>query len=391
MNMLAIILCVSFAFAVLALVMTVVNLNIYTRPPAVADSAAGSGPLVTVCIPARNEEENIAACVRSVLTSGHANLEVLVYDDQSTDRTPAIVRELISGDGRVRAAETVSLPSGWNGKQHACWRMGQQARGEWMIFTDADVRFEPDCVGRALAAASERKASLVSTFPRQITGTVSEDLAVPMIFFVLFSYLPMPMMRSGNSPTASAGCGQFLMVTREAYDKSGGHSAFMDSMHDGVKMPREVRKAGFHTDLFDGTDLVSVRMYRGLAQTWRGFTKNAYEGLGSMGLLVFFTVVHLLAHVLPWVVALLAASRWMSGTLTSDWRAVGVLALVCVVLNLLQRSILSMRFRQGIVPVILHPVGVVFMTVIQWYSLYLAKTNRRAWRGRVGVGAAAAG
>lgn len=394
MNILAIILCVSFAFAVLALVLTVVNCIIYARPPAPGETGSpGSlgplNPLVTVCIPARNEEENIAACVRSVLANGHSNLEVLVYDDQSSDRTPQILRDLIAADARVRAASTVSLPAGWNGKQHACWRMAQQARGQWMIFTDADVRFEPECVGRALASASLRNAQLVSTFPRQITGSLAEDLAVPMIFFVLFSYLPMPMMRSGNSPTASAGCGQFLMVTREAYDKSGGHSAFKDSMHDGVKMPREVRKAGFHTDLFDGTDFVSVRMYRGLAQTWRGFTKNAFEGIGSLGLLLFFTVVHLMAHVLPWIVAFMAGAKWASGSLTSDWRAAGVVAGACVALNLLQRSILAVRFRQGIVPVILHPIGVLFMTVIQWYSLYLAKTNRRAWRGRVGVGVAA--
>lgn len=387
MSILAIILCVSFAFAALALVLTVVNLIIYVRPP----MAGESNSLVTVCIPARNEEENIAACVRSVLANRHTNLEVLVYDDQSADRTPEILRDLIGSDARVRAAEAVALPPGWNGKQHACWRMGQQARGEWMIFTDADVRFEPECIGRALASASQRNAQLVSTFPRQITDSLAEDLAVPMIFFVLFSYLPMPMMRMGNSPSASAGCGQFLMVARGAYDKSGGHSAFKDSMHDGVKMPREVRKAGFHTDLFDGTEFVSVRMYRGLTQTWRGFTKNAYEGIGSLGLLLFFTVVHLIAHVLPWIVAIMGAGMWLSGSLTAEWRAAGVLAGVCVALNLLQRSVLAIRFRQGIVPVILHPIGVVFMTVIQWYSLYLAKTNKRAWRGRVGVGAAATG
>ncbi|MBX3388224.1 MAG: glycosyltransferase [Phycisphaeraceae bacterium] len=384
MSILAIILCVSFAFAALALGLTLVNMTIYAKPP----SAVSSGPLVTVCIPARNEEENIAACAKSVLASEYENIDVLVYDDQSTDRTPAILRELIASDPRVRAAETTSLPAGWNGKQHACWRMGQQARGEWMIFTDADVRFEPSCIGRALASANQRKAALLSTFPRQITGSLSEDLAVPMIFFMLFSYLPMPMMRMGNSPAASAGCGQFLMVRRDAYEKSGGHSAFKDSMHDGVKMPREVRKAGFHTDLFDGTELVSVRMYRGLSQTWRGFTKNAYEGIGSIGLLLFFTIVHLVAHVLPWFIGLVAIDRWLSGSLTPDWRAAGALATVCVGLNLLQRLILSVRFRQGVAAVVLHPVGVVFMTVIQWYSLYLARTNRRAWRGRVGVAAA---
>lgn len=384
MTTLAIILSLSFAFALLALALTFVNLIVYTRPP----SALPSGSLVSVCVPARNEEENIASCVKSVLASEYENIEVLVYDDQSTDRTPAIVRELIASDPRVRAAATTALPAGWNGKQHACWRMGQQARGEWMIFTDADVRFEPSCIGRALASASQRNAALVSTFPRQITGSFAEALAVPMIFFVLFSYLPMPMMRMGNSPAASAGCGQFLMVRRDAYEKSGGHSAFKDSMHDGVKMPREVRKAGFHTDLFDGTDLVSVRMYRGLGQTWRGFTKNAYEGVGSLGLLVFFTIVHLLAHVLPWFIGAASLGFWMSGTLTPDWRAAGVLAGVCVGLNLIQRSFLSVRFRQGLVPVVLHPIGILFMTIIQWYSLYLARTNRRAWRGRVGVAAA---
>ena len=208
-----------------------------------------------------------------------------------------------------------------------------------------------------------------------------------MIFFVLFSYLPMTMMRMGHSPTASAGCGQFLMISREAYDKSGGHSSCKDSMHDGVKLPRAVRRAGFHSDLFDGTDLVSVRMYRGLSQTWRGFTKNAYEGLGSFGLLMFFTIIHLLAHVLPWVVVASEISSLALGR-PAD-RAALLLAILCVASNLVQRVLLSSRFRQGITPVLLHPVGVLFMTLIQWRSFYLALTNQRSWRGRVGIQPAA--
>ncbi len=389
MSMLGIILAISFAFAALALLVTVVNLAVYRRPPAENAGPGVGGPLVSVCIPARNEEGNLAPCVRSVLASTHGNLEVLVYDDQSTDRTPGILADLIAADPRVRGASTVSLPEAWNGKQHACWRMSKEARGDWLVFTDADVRFEPGCLSRALGAAAKYNASLISTFPRQLTGSLAEDLAVPMIFFVLFSYLPMPMMRRGNNPNASAGCGQFLMVTREAYDRSGGHAAFRDSMHDGVKMPREVRKAGFHTDLFDGTGLLSVRMYRGLTQTWRGFTKNAYEGLGSFGLLVFMTVVHILAHVLPWGVLAYVAVQRMSGPLASDVWAAGVLAAACVALNLIQRTLLSIRFRQGLTPIVLHPIGVLFMTAIQWRSFYLARTNQRAWRGRVQTTAAA--
>jgi hypothetical protein len=225
---------------------------------------------------------------------------------------------------------------------------------------------------------------MVSTFPRQITGSLAERLAVPMIFFILFSYLPMPRMRTTRDPAASAACGQFILVSRAAYDKAGGHEAFKNSMHDGVKMPREVRKAGFHTDLFDGTHLLSVRMYRGLAQTWRGFAKNAFEGLGSVGLLVFITVVHLLAHVLPWLVVPWAiAGRLAPDTLTAPTDLAAVFALSCVAMAVFQRFLLSRRFEQGLTPVLLHPLGVLMMTVIQWHSLYLALTGKRAWRGRV--------
>lgn len=388
MTLLTIILTISLVFASLALLMTCINLFIYRRPPAA--SVLAPSPLVSVCIPARNEEANIEACVRSILASTHSNLEVVVYDDQSTDSTPALLAQLMASDSRVRAGTTVPLPAGWNGKQHACWRMSQDATGDWLVFTDADVRFEPECIGRALAAAANLRAELVSTFPRQITGSLSEALAVPMIFFVLFSYLPMATMRRTNSVNASAGCGQFLMITRRAYNASGGHASFKDSMHDGVKMPREARRAGFHTDLFDGTDLISVRMYRGFSQTWRGFAKNAFEGLGSLGLLLFFTFAHLLAHILPWIVLPILLVCAAFGPLDAPQQKGLLLAGACVVLNLFQRMLLSIRFRQGVAPVLLHPLGVLMMTAIQWHSYYLARTNQRTWRGRVGMHTSAA-
>ncbi|MFN7613800.1 MAG: glycosyltransferase family 2 protein, partial [Phycisphaerae bacterium] len=109
-------------FAVFALVMTVWNLAQYRKP---IDDGRVISDLVSVCIPARNEEANIEACVRGILASTHSNVEVLVYDDQSTDRTPAILAKLAAEDSRVRIVPTKTLPDGWNGKQHACWRMAQ--------------------------------------------------------------------------------------------------------------------------------------------------------------------------------------------------------------------------------------------------------------------------
>jgi glycosyltransferase involved in cell wall biosynthesis len=388
MTPLEIVLLIAMALCAITLTMTVINLGVYRRPLS-SPRMAGGGVRITVCVPARNEEANLEACVRSILASTERDIEVLVYDDQSTDNTPTILAKLIASDPRVRAAQVTPLPAGWNGKQHACWRMSEQATrsesgGQWLCFTDADVRFEPNCLADALAFAQSQKADMVSTFPRQITGSLAERLAVPMIFFILFSYLPMPRMRTTRDPAASAACGQFILVSRNAYEKAGGHEAFKNSMHDGVKMPREVRKAGFHTDLFDGTHLVSVRMYRGLAQTWRGFAKNAFEGLGSVGLLMFITVVHLLAHVLPWIIVPWALlGRLAPSTFASPTDLAALFAVSCVAMAVLQRFLLARRFQQGLTPVLLHPLGVLMMTMIQWHSLYLSLTGKRAWRGRV--------
>ena len=383
-----IILVLGLIFTLIALAMTLWNFGYYQRSDASWKPEAGAAALVSVCVPARNEATNIEACVGSILANDWPNIEVLVYDDQSTDATPEILARLMKLDPRVRAVESRPLPEGWNGKQHACWRMSQSARGEWMIFTDADVRFAPDCLRRAVGSATVLKAGLVSAFPRQITGTVSEALAIPMIFFILLSYLPFAKMRGTTDASASAGCGQFLCIRRDAYDASGGHDGFKDSMHDGIKLPRAVRRAGFTTDVFDGTDVLACRMYVGLRQTWRGFAKNAYEGLGSLGLLIFITVVHLLAHVTPWVLLGITAAARATGpgplsrldVLTSPL-ALG-LAVVCVLLQITHRLVLARRHAQPLWIALAHPIGIVMMTLIQWHSLYLHLTGKRAWRGR---------
>ena len=367
-----------------ALVMTRVNLGVYGRAaPRTAGSfsvgAPGAGPVLTVCIPARNEERNVEAVVRGTLANADVPLEVLVYDDQSTDRTPAILAALRGEDARVRAVGTEPLPAGWNGKQWGCERMGQAARGQWLLFTDADVRFTPDCFARALAEAARLDAALLSTVPREETGTLLERLVVPMIHWMLFSWLPMPRMRTTNDPATSAGCGQFLLVRRDAWLAAGGHAAFRDSMHDGIKLPRNVRRAGFHTDLYDGSDTVSCRMYRSAGETWRGFTKNAYEGLGSPVVLVVFTVLEAFGILLPWI--WLPVMLLVQGTESMPTVPTG-LASLAIGVQIAQRRMLAKRFSQPWECWVLHPVTIVLLLAIQWRSWWLHLTKRRAWRGR---------
>jgi glycosyltransferase involved in cell wall biosynthesis len=163
----------------------IVNMQRYRRAPLLADVAAETRALrVAVCIPARNEKANIEACVRSMLASREVDVRAYVYDDESTDGTGEIVARLAAEDARVVIVPRRPLPSGWNGKQHACFRMAEHGLGhdpalEWFLFTDADVRLEPDAVARALGFALRSKSSLVSTVPREITGSLGEMLLVP--------------------------------------------------------------------------------------------------------------------------------------------------------------------------------------------------------------------
>jgi glycosyltransferase involved in cell wall biosynthesis len=384
----------SLAAALQPLVLSVVNMRRYRSAPILAEVAAETRALrVAVCIPARNEKANIEACVRGVLASREVDVRAYVYDDESTDGTGEIVARLAAEDPRVVVVPRRPLPAGWNGKQHACFRMAEHGLGfdpdlEWFLFTDADVRLEPDAVARALGFALRSKSSLVSTVPREVTGTVGEMLLVPLIHFVLMSYLPIGRMRSTLDPAASAACGQFIMVSRAAYRAAGtgadyGHAGFKDSMHDGVKFPRAVRRAGLRTDLYDGTESVSCRMYRGFGETWRGFAKNAYEGLGSLGLLVFITVYHALGQVLPWIVLALAA-------LAAQWSPGAALAAGAVFCALLGRALLAARFRQSWWNIPLHLPSILMLSAVQWRSLWLDRTGRRSWKGRGGTGAAAA-
>lgn len=380
------------------LLVTMVNLRVYRK--AVDGPVGDAAARVFVCVPARDEAENLEPCVRSLLAQDHPAVRILVYDDQSSDGTGAILARLAAEDPRVIAAPTHALPDGWNGKQHGCWRMARAAMAgigseppmradERLLFTDADVRFEPDAVRRAVAEAERLGAPLLSGFPRQITGTLSESALVPMMFYLLLGYLPMWRMRSTLDPSTSAGCGQFILMTRAAYEASGGHEAVADSMHEGVKLPRAVRRAGLKSDLFDASDVCSVRMYRGVSETWRGFAKNAYEGLGSVGLLAFMTALHLVGHVLPWAVVVGAVGGAIDAGPFGP-----ALAVVAIVFQFTQRTLIARRVGHAWSGVGLHVFGIVGMTLVQWHSFLLHLMGRRTWRGRtagMATGGAAGG
>lgn len=356
--------------AALPAAMTVVNLRALARPPLPADR-----PSVAILIPARNEEGAIGACVASALASVGANIEVVVLDDASTDRTAAIVQDLSRQDARVRLVPAPPLPPGWNGKQHACHVLATLTEHPILLFIDADVRLAPEGAARLAAALANSGADLVSGVPRQIMGSFAERLLIPMINALILGYLPIARMRRDPSEALAAGCGQLMMVRREAYRAAGGHAAIRTSLHDGLKLPRLFRRAGFKTDLVDGADLAECRMYGGLRALVPGLLKNATEGMAKPFALPIWTLLLFGGHVLPWLLLIVAL-------LTGSLAHLPLILLACA-LPVGARLLQAIRCKEPLGAVLLHPLGVLTLLAIQWAALVRQGLGIRTdWRGR---------
>ncbi len=323
-------------------------------------------PTVSVLIPARNEELSIEASIKAVMRSRGVDWELVVLDDGSTDRTAEIVKAIAEVHPRVRLETAPPLPDGWNGKQHACWVLAAKASQDVFCFLDADVRVGPEALYRMLSEINytetgEPERALVSGFPRQETGTFLEWLLLPLIHFVLLGFLPLAGERWSRRAGFAAGCGQMLMVKRQAYFASGGHSAIPTTMHDGLLLPQVFRRLGFRTRVYDLSQDAVCRMYRNAGQVWAGLSKNATEGMASPGRIGVFTVLLLLGQVLPLPV-------WIWATLMHDDGAAS-LAFGALVLGYGVRVISAICYRQSWRGTLLHPLGVMTLLTLQWASL----------------------
>lgn len=343
------------------LFMTIRNLSEYRLP-----NRASRCPRVSVLIPARDEESTIAGACAAALASEGVELELIVLDDNSTDRTLEVLATI--SDTRLSVVSAPPLPSGWCGKQHACHILGQLAQFDVLVFVDADVRLAPDALSRMSGFLDSSGASLASGVPHQILGTWSERLVLPLIHFVLLGFLPMGLMRQRLDARFGAGCGQLFVAKRIAYQAVGGHAAIAQSIHDGLALPRVFRRHGYRTLMFDATALAHCRMYKNVAQVWEGLSKNATEAMATPVALPFWTLLLGGGHVVPVIVLLVTHST---------------LAAVATAGGVITRLLLAYKFRQPVASALLHPVGVAALLLVQWFSLIRARVGGSAtWRGR---------
>lgn len=358
------------ALLLILLLTSLLNLPLFprlraTRPPA-------APPLVSVLIPARNEAAVIGGTVQAVLAQTVAQLELLVLDDGSTDGTADVVCRAAQGDGRVRLLVGQPLPAAWLGKNWACHQLGQAAVGQHLLFIDADVVLAPEALASLLALQADTNADLLTIWPSQITPTWAERLVVPLISFVILSYLPVWPVHHTPWAAFAAANGQCLFFRRSAYAQIGGHTAVRRAIVEDVMLAKAIKRAGLRLRMGDGNQLVRCRMYANWPTVRDGLAKNILAGHGqSVALLLLSTFFHWALFVGPWV--------WLA--LGGGW-----VAAVLIALGVANRWLVGWWLGRGLLPALwealLMPVSVLLLTRITARALHWHATSGPVWKGR---------
>lgn len=337
-------------------------------------------PLISILIPARNEEANIGACLESLRRQDYPNFEILVLDDSSTDGTADILARIAAEDSRVRLLQGKPLPQGWAGKPFACHQLAQEARGSWLLFTDADTVHAPSMLRAVLGAALVSRAALISGFPYQRNTSIWQKTAMPILFyFMLLCLLPFWWLQRSRGTMPSVAIGQFLFFSTNEYRSIGGHEAVKSRILEDVWLGREVSRHHYKQLTLDLSALVSCQMYKEFGTMWQGITRWFY-------MVASLSIVSLVVMIFVVLMLFLAPFLWLVYGLLLAQPAFGwdVLVTLQVAIVFLARFLAGRRFSQPKTSVILHPVGMAFLILVSFYASYQYLTGAGVkWKGRV--------
>lgn len=330
----------------------------------------------------RNESAVIAETVRSLLTQEYPNFEILLLDDHSTDNSAEVARAAAHGDRRLRILPGEPLPPGWTGKVWACHQLAEQARGQYLLFTDADVRWQPGALSALMAEAQRTNADLLTVWPTQITQTWGERLVVPLMAFTILAYLPVLAVHHLPWPVFSAAMGQCLLFRRPAYQKIGGHAAIRNQILDDMAFAYAIKRYRLRLRMADANGLIQTRMYHNWPQARDGFAKNILAGHGnSIPFLLVSTLFHWWQFILPWFMLFIALLPPRFFLLDAPHSLMTVYCSLTT-LSLLTRALTAATSRQRIRDSLLLPVSVFLMTLIAFRALQWRFTGGPQWKGR---------
>jgi len=332
-------------------------------------------PLISVLIPARNEERNIKNCIASLLRQNYPNLEIIVLDDNSADQTYKIAKDLSLLSRKLKIIKGKKLPPGWNGKNWACHQLSQKAKGEWLLFTDADTTHQPNSISTAFAAAKKNNSVFVTLIPGFINKTWSEKLVLPIIHFAFLVLVPFKLINYSKDCRLAFAIGPFMMIKKDFYSGFGGYESIKKEIVDDFALAKTVKKNKGKITILDGTRFMKVRFYVNFRELWYGLSKNTYTAIGSSP---HYLAILLLGCYFLFIYPYL--SLW--------WAFESNLSLTLPLLQVLTISamkvILANRFKTSLFFGLLHPFTVIltFLIILNSFRLSLFK-KKIAWKERL--------
>lgn len=377
-----------FIFIIIVWTLALINAFLSWRfspilKPDLYESLPLGPPLVTAVIPARNEESSVEKCVRSLLGQDYPKFEVVVVDDCSTDKTPLILERLQRENPKLKVVSGAEPPEGWLGKPYAFYEGMQVAKGDWLLFADADVIFHPQAVTQAISYALKHSLDMLVLAPYFVLLTFWERVLMPGLFVVGTGFFPMWLVKNPQFKSVALGSGTFNLVRRQAYEKVGGHQALKSEIIDDVELGRLVKSKGYCLEAGGGFSLVKVRMYSGLREIVDGFTKNFFAIFkGGLPESLLFIISIFIISVFPFLaVPVLGLNFIWSGKVSLFTVALALGA--CATILAFRLFVDGVVFKCKLLYVLTHPLGALIFMGIELRSAFFHWFKKEiVWRGR---------
>jgi chlorobactene glucosyltransferase len=342
------------------------------------DEIRDKPPLISILVPARNEERNIRRCLRSLLRQDYPNFEILVLNDNSSDNTAGVVQEYAKKNKNVKLVNGKPLPSGWLGKSYACQQLADAASGEYLLFTDADTLHFKNSVSSAAAVIMLNKLDGISVFARQIKVSLHERMMVPFANHFLMSFMPLVLVLKSKRALFCTAIGQFMMFKKSVYKEIGGHESVKKEILEDIHLSKQVKRHGFRFMIFDGKNNFYCRMYKSLGEVIKGYSKVLAAVFDyNIYLQAVVTLLVFIFYLTPFIALPL-------GIFIFDWPQIIInLIIAQIAIILATKLILAIRFKERIVDIFLFPLSVIYLLLISVHSMVKSKSASGVyWKGR---------
>ena len=335
------------------------------------------GDLVSVLIPARNEETKIGLSLAALVLQRYTPMEILVLDDDSGDNTLEIIRSFEQRDHRIRVIQGKELPDGWIGKNWACHQLFNEAKGDYILFMDADTILAPGAITASMHQSKGQSADLLTVMPKRMAGCIAEKLMYPFLDWFLFSWLPMRAAHGRKNSYLSASFGQFMLFKKESYNKIGGHYSIWNNPLDDFSLGRMVKKSGLKWLLFSGAGSVDVLAGKGNVDAFMSISRSLFPAI-NYSFMVFMLLFSLLFGMCFIPISTILGFDKLSSP-GSEFVFISYISLSLIAISWV---IVCKKCEHSIITVVFYPLCICLMFIAAWHSVIAYNLRITTWKDR---------